>query len=126
MTMISGIVVLASFPLIALIAAMVAHEPQLDIGLPMSMDAKKGVIFFFVISESLVLAAIGETAGVGTDFSIFSVLNRLGILNIALHVFFLALPGLVEILGMAGIALFMVIAIGSVLSLCRMLHRTVP
>ena len=67
-------------------------NPRLDIGLPMSMDAKKGVIFFFVISESLVLAAIGETAGVGTDFSIFSVLNRLGILNIALHVFFLALP----------------------------------
>jgi hypothetical protein len=39
--MISGVVVLASFPLIALIAAMVAHERQREIGLLMAMGAKR-------------------------------------------------------------------------------------
>ena len=56
---ISAFVVIAALPLIALIAAMVTHERQREIGLLMSMGAKRNAIFFLVISESLILAAFG-------------------------------------------------------------------
>ena len=54
----------SALPLIALIAAMVTHERQREIGLLMSMGAKRNVVFFLVMAESLVLAAIGGIAGV--------------------------------------------------------------
>ena len=116
LNIISGFVVVAAFPLIALIAAMVAHERQREIGLLMSMGAKRSVIFFVVIAESLVLAAIGGVAGVVAGFVIFSLLNMQGILNSALQVSF-AMPGLADISVMAGVAILVVISIGSVSSL---------
>jgi putative ABC transport system permease protein len=95
---------------------MVAHERQREIGLLMSMGAKRSAIFFVVIAESLVLAAIGGIAGVAAGFVIFSLLNMQGILNSALQVSF-AMPGLADISVIAGVAILMVIAIGSISSL---------
>jgi putative ABC transport system permease protein len=116
LNIISAFVVVAALPLIALIAAMVTHERQREIGLLMSMGAKRNVIFFFVIAESLVLAGVGGIAGVAAGFVIFTLLNAQGFLNSALQVTF-AMPGPAETSLMAGLALLVVISIGSVSSL---------
>jgi putative ABC transport system permease protein len=113
---ISAFVVLAALPLIALIAAMVAHERQREIGLLKAMGAQRKVVFFLVIAESLVLAAIGGIAGVGVSLIAFSLVNMQGLLNSALQVSF-RMPAPADIGQMAGLALFAVIAIGSVSSL---------
>jgi ABC-type antimicrobial peptide transport system permease subunit len=80
------------------------------------MGAKRKIIFFIVITESLVLAAIGGIAGVGASMFVFFLMNDQGILNSALQVSF-RMPPLIEIGSMAGLALFVVIVIGSVSSL---------
>jgi putative ABC transport system permease protein len=113
---ISAFVVIIAFPLIALIAAMVAHERQREIGLLKSMGAKRKVIFFIVIAESLFLATIGGIIGVGVSLVAFLIMNSQGVLNSALQVSF-RMPSLMEIGSMAGLALFVVIVIGSVSSL---------
>ncbi len=116
LNIISVLVVIAALPLIALIAAMVAQERQREIGLLKSMGAKKKDIFFIVIAESLVLAATGGIAGVGASFAALFLLNMLGILNSALLVSF-QMPASPDIGMMAGLALFVVIAIGTLSSL---------
>ena len=95
---------------------MVAHERQREIGLLKAMGAKRNAVFFLVIAESLVLAVIGGIAGVGISIFAFFLLNGGGVLNSALQVSF-RIPGLMEIGSMAGLALLMVIVIGSVASL---------
>ena len=116
LNVISAFVVIIALPLIALIAAMVAHERQREIGLLKSMGAKRKIIFFLVITESLVLAAIGGIAGVGASMFAFFLMNDQGILNSALQVSF-RMPPLPDIVQMAGLALLVVIAIGSISSL---------
>jgi putative ABC transport system permease protein len=116
LNMISGVVVLASLPLIALIAAMVAHERQREIGLLRALGAKRKTIFSLVMAESLVLAAIGGIAGVGACLFTFSLLNTQALLNGALQVTFVT-PQLARISQMAGLALLVVIVIGSISSL---------
>jgi putative ABC transport system permease protein len=116
LNMITAVVVLAAFPLIALIAAMVAHERQREIGLLKAMGAQRKVIFFLVITESLILATIGGIAGVGISLIAFSFMNMQGLLNGALQVSF-RMPALTDIGQMAGLALLVVIVIGSVASL---------
>jgi ABC-type lipoprotein release transport system permease subunit len=113
---ISAFVVLAALPLIALIAAMVAHERQREIGLLKAMGAQRRVVFFLVIAESLVLAAIGGIAGVGASLIAFSLMNMQGLLSSALQVSF-RMPATAEIGQMAVVALFAVILIGSISSL---------
>jgi putative ABC transport system permease protein len=113
---VSAFVVIIALPLIALIAAMVTNERQREIGLLKSMGAKRNVIFFLVIAESLVLAAIGGIAGVGASLFAISAMSSQGLLNSALQVSFRT-PALPEIVFMAGLALLVVIAIGSVASL---------
>ncbi len=113
---ISLVIVVATFPLIALIAAMVTHERQREIGLIRSMGAKRNVIFSLVIVESLFLAAIGGIAGVAASLIAFLLLNTTGILNSALQVSFRQ-PAVADTGFMAGIALFVVIAIGGIASL---------
>ena len=113
---ISAFVVIAALPLIALIAAMVAHERQREIGLLKAMGAQRKVVFFLVIAESLALAAIGGIIGVGVTLCAFFLMNGGGILNSALQVSF-RMPPLMEIGSMAGLALLVVIVIGSVASL---------
>lgn len=56
---ISAVMILAAFPLIALIAALVANERRREIGLLRSMGAGKKAIFFLILGESLTLAAAG-------------------------------------------------------------------
>ena len=116
LNMISGVVVLASLPLIALIAAMVAHERQREIGLLRAMGAKRKTIFSLVMAESLVLAAIGGIAGIGACLFTFSLLNTQALLNGALQITFVT-PQLARISQMASLALLVVIAIGSISSL---------
>jgi putative ABC transport system permease protein len=113
---ISAFVVIAALPLIALIAAMVANERQREIGLLKAMGAQRKVIFFLVIAESLVLATIGGITGVGVSLIAFSLMNMQGLLNSALQVSF-RMPAPADIGQMAGLALFAVIAIGSISSL---------
>jgi putative ABC transport system permease protein len=113
---ISGVVVVAAFPLIALIAAMVTHERQREIGLLRSMGARRKLIAFLVIAESLFLAVAGGVAGVTASIVIFTVLNLTGILNSALQVSF-RYPTLADTGVIAGIALLVVVAIGSLASL---------
>jgi putative ABC transport system permease protein len=112
---ISAFVVIAALPLIALIAAMVTHERQREIGLLMSMGAKRNVIFFLVMAESLVLAAVGGIAGVGAGLGAFYLLNMQGALSGALQVTF-AMPSISVIGRIAGMALLVVIFIGSISS----------
>ena len=116
LNMISAVVVVAALPLIALIAAMVAHERQREIGLLRSMGAKRKVIFFLVIAESLVLAAIGGIAGVGASLLMITLLTTQGFLSSALQVSF-RMPAAADTGLIAGMALFVVIAIGSIASL---------
>jgi putative ABC transport system permease protein len=116
LNMITAVVLLASFPLIALIAAMVAHERQREIGLLKSMGAKRHSIFFLVITESLILAVLGGLAGVGASLLTFFVLNAQGAIDNALRTSF-HLPTGAETGLMAGLALLVVIVIGSVSSL---------
>jgi len=113
---ISVFIVIAALPLIALIAAMVAHERQREIGLLKSMGAKRNIVFFLVITESLVLAAIGGIAGVGGSVFVLLLMNTRGVLDSALQVSF-RIPPLMEIGSMAGLALLVVMVIGSVASL---------
>jgi putative ABC transport system permease protein len=116
LNVISAFVVVIALPLIALISAMVAHERQREIGLLKAMGAKRNVIFFLVITESLVLAAIGGIAGVCISLIALFMMNAQGILNSALLVSF-RMPSFSEIGSMAGLALLVVIVIGSVASL---------
>ena len=116
LNMITAVVVLAAFPLIALIGAMVAYERQREIGLLKSMGAKRNIVFFLVFTESLVLAVLGGIAGIGASLATFFVLNTLGALDHALQVSFL-LPTGAETGLMAGLALLVVITLGSISSL---------
>jgi putative ABC transport system permease protein len=116
LSVISAFVVIIALPLIALIAAMVAHERQREIGLLKAMGAKRNTVFFLVIAESLVLAAIGGISGVCVSISALFLMNTQGILNSALQVSF-RMPPLMEIGSMAGLALLVVMVIGSVASL---------
>jgi putative ABC transport system permease protein len=116
LNLISVFVVIIALPLIALIAAMVAHERQREIGLLKSMGAKRNTVFLLVIAESLVLAAAGGVAGVGLSFLVLFLMNWKGILNSALQVSF-RMPSLIEIGSMAGLALLVVITIGSISAL---------
>lgn len=95
---------------------MVTHERQREIGLLISMGAKRKIIFFLVMAESLVLAAIGGIAGVAAGPGAFSLLNMEGALSGAFQVTF-AMPTLAEISLMAVMALLVVISIGSISSL---------
>jgi putative ABC transport system permease protein len=113
---ISAFVVIAAFPLIALIAAMVAHERQREIGLLKAMGAQRKVVFFLVIAESLVLAAVGGITGVSVSLIALSLLRMQGLLNSALQVSF-RMPTPADIGQMAGLAFFAVIVIGSISSL---------
>jgi len=116
LNLISAFVVIIALPLVALIAAMVAHERRQEIGLLKSMGAKRNVVFFLVLMESLVLAAAGGMAGVGVSFFALFLMNTQGILNSALQVSF-RMPSLFETGSMAGLAVLVVILIGSISAL---------
>jgi len=114
--MITAVVVLAAFPLIALISAMVARERQREIGLLKSMGAKRNIILFLIMTESLVLATLGGIAGIGASIVIFSLLNIHRVLTSGVQVS-LHMPAPHEIAVMVGMALFIVMIIGSLASL---------
>jgi putative ABC transport system permease protein len=116
LNLISAFVVIVSLPLIALIAAMVAHERQREIGLLKSMGAKRNVIFFLIIVESLVLAAVGGITGIFLSFITLFLMNNQGALSSALQVSF-RMPSYVEIGSMACLALLGVIIVGSISAL---------
>jgi putative ABC transport system permease protein len=113
---ISAIVVLASLPLIALISAMVAHERQREIGLLKSMGAGRRFICTIVIGESLTLSVVGGIAGICMSLAAFFLLNPQSLIGDALQVSF-RMPDAAGIGIMAGTALLVVIAIGSITSL---------
>jgi putative ABC transport system permease protein len=116
LNLISAFVVIIALPLIALIAAMVAHERQREIGLLKAMGAKRNAVFFFVMAESLVLAAAGGLVGVGVSLLALSLMDAMSVLNSALQVSF-RVPAPAEIGGMAGLALLVVVTLGSLSSL---------
>jgi putative ABC transport system permease protein len=116
LNMIAAVVIVAAFPLIALIAAMVTSERQREIGLFMSMGAKRGIIFSLVIIESLVLATLGGVAGVGASLAVFYLLNAQGFLTSALQVSF-RMPSATGVAEITAITLIIVITIGSIASL---------
>ena len=113
---ISAVVVIATLPLVALIAALVAHERQQEIGLLRAMGAKRKVIFSLIIAESLVLATIGGIVGVVLSLTAFFLLDMQGLLNSALRVSF-HMPGITETGLMAALALSVVVVIGGISSL---------
>lgn len=116
LSIISGIVVVAAFPLIALIAAMVAHERQHEIGLLRALGAKRRIIAVLVISEASFLALIGGILGVTASILVFFLLDPSGILAPALQVSF-RMPGWTEAGVIAVLAVLIVLAIGSIASL---------
>jgi putative ABC transport system permease protein len=113
---ISTIVVIASLPLVALIAAMVAHERQREIGLLKSMGAKRSTVFLIVIGESLALSALGGIAGILMSLGLFVLINPQSLLGDTLQVSF-QMPSITSIGLMAGTAFFVVMIIGSIASL---------
>jgi putative ABC transport system permease protein len=116
LNMISFIVILASLPLIALIAAMVTHERQREIGLLRALGAKRKLIFSLVMAESLFLSTVGGIVGVMVSLTIFVLVNTLGFFSTALlNSFRLPTPG--ETMLMAGLAVGVVITIGSIAAL---------
>jgi len=112
---ISAIVLIAAFPLIALIAAMVAHERRHEIGLLRSMGATRPIVVFLVMAESLSLAALGAVAGIVASLVLLFVLDPIGFLNSALQVSF-RIPGAAEIVVLAGMAFLVVISMGTLAS----------
>jgi putative ABC transport system permease protein len=116
LNLISVVIIVAAFPLIGLIAAMAAHEREREIGLLRTMGAKRKTIIFLVMSESLLLAAIGGFIGVGISLVAIILLSATGTLDTILQVSTL-FPAPFEIGLMAGVALLCVIAIGSLASL---------
>ena len=116
LTMILAVVIFAAFSLIALISGMVAKERQREIGLFMSMGAKRNIIFSFIVGESLILAAIGGIAGVCVSLAAFFLLNAQGLLTNALQVSF-RMPSEAEIGQITAITLIIVIVIGALASL---------
>jgi putative ABC transport system permease protein len=113
---IAVIVILAALPLIAVIAAMVAHERQREIGLLVAMGAKRNLVFFLVMSESLVLAVAGGIAGVGAGLGIFFLL----LAGLFIQVPFLQafqVPPVAETGVMAATALGIVILVGTISSI---------
>jgi putative ABC transport system permease protein len=95
---------------------MVAHERQREIGLLRSMGAKRRIVAFLVIAESLFLAIAGGIAGVAASIIVFALLNMHGLLASTLQVSF-RMPGLTGSGTIAGTALVAVIAIGSIAGL---------
>ncbi len=116
LNMISAVVVIAALPLIALIAAMVAHERQREIGLLKSIGAKRSSIFFLVIAESLALSSAGGIAGIGASLVVLFLMNAGGFIDSAFQVSF-RLPGLAETGVMVLTALSAVIIIGTISAL---------
>ena len=110
---IAVIVILAALPLIALIAAMAAYERQREIGLLMAMGAKRNLIFFFVMAESLLLAITGAVIGIGPCMGAFMFINGGQYIRVPFLQGFLA-PPFLETGMMAALTLFIVILIGSV------------
>jgi putative ABC transport system permease protein len=113
---ISAIVLVAAFPLVALISAMVANERRREIGLLRSMGAKRSTIVFLVISESLVLASLGAVAGIFAGGIVLVLLDAVGILDSALQVSF-RIPGAAEIGVFAVLTLLVVIAMAALAAL---------
>ena len=95
---------------------MVANERQREIGLLKSMGARKRFICTIVIGESLTLSVLGGVAGIGMSLAAFLLLNPQDLLGGALQVSF-RMPDAAGIGIMAGTALLVVIAIGSIASL---------
>lgn len=116
LNIISAVVLIAAFPLIALIAAMVANERQREIGLLRAMGAKRSIILFLVMAESLVLASLGAIAGIGASLALLSVLEANGVLNSALQVSF-RIPTATEVGVYAGMAFLVVIAMAGLSSM---------
>jgi putative ABC transport system permease protein len=112
---VSAVVVIAAFPLIALIAAMVAHERRREIGLLRAMGAGRRVVVVLVTAESLLLAAIGATAGVGASLGILLAMEANGVLASALQVSFRT-PAATEVVVYAGITFLVVIAMAGLSS----------
>lgn len=116
LNVISAVVLVAAFPLIALIAAMIANERRREIGLLRAMGAKRSIVVFLVVAESLVLASLGAVAGIGTSLALLSLLEANGILSSVLQVSFRS-PSIVEIGAYAGTALLVVIAMACISSI---------
>ncbi len=113
---VSAVVLIAAFPLIALIAAMVANERRREIGLLRAMGARRSIVLLLVMAESLVLASLGAVAGIGASLVLLSVLESNGILNSALQVSF-RIPSATEVSVYAGTAFLVVIAMAGISSL---------
>lgn len=116
LNVISAIVVIAAFPLIALISAMVANERQREIGLLRAMGAKSSIIVLLVMAESLVLASLGASAGIGASLAMLSLLNSSGFLASSLQVTF-RMPLAMEVGTFAIITFLVVIAMASLSSI---------
>jgi putative ABC transport system permease protein len=113
LNMISVIVVFASLPLIALIAAMVAHERQREIGLLRAMGAKQKVIFSLVMADTLILSTVGGILGSGISLAVLMLAHTRGFFSIALlGSFRMPSPGTTVL--MAAFAVFVVIVVGSI------------
>lgn len=115
LNIVSVVVLVAAFPLIALIAAMVANERRREIGLLRAMGARSSVIVLLVMAESLVLAALGAVAGVAASLAALTALEANGVLNSALQVSF-RVPAATEIGVYAVVTFLVVIAMGTLSS----------
>lgn len=113
---IAVIVTLAALPLVALIAAMVAHERRREIGLLVAMGAKRNRVFFLVMAEALALAAAGGIAGVAAGMGTFFLLINGRFIQVPFLQEF-QVPPLAETGVMAAVALGIVILAGSIASL---------
>ncbi len=116
MNAIAVIVILAALPLIALIAAMAAQERQREIGLLVAMGAKRNLIFFMVLAESLVLAITGAVIGIGAGLGAFLLINDGRLIRLSFLQGFQA-PSFAGTCSMAAVALCIVILIGSIAAL---------
>ena len=113
---IAFVVILAALPLIGLIAAMVAHERRREIGLLLSMGARKNLVFAIVMVESFVLAVAGGLAGVGASLGTFILMTDGRFIQVPFLQGF-QVPPATETVMMAAIALGIIILAGSIAAL---------
>lgn len=113
---IAMVVVVAAFPLIGLVSAMVTHERQQEIGLLRAMGAGKKRVFMLVLAEPLLLAIVGGISGVAASLAGILLLGSSGALDGALPVS-LRMPSPADTGTMAAIAIVSVVAISIIASL---------
>jgi putative ABC transport system permease protein len=107
-------VILVSFPLIVLVSSMVINEQKREIGILRAMGGTKRFILKLFFAEAITLALIGGIIGVLASFILMYTFQNLIALDLQIPFLW---PSIGQTLAEAGLALALVVGVGSLASL---------